>query len=62
MNKKFVVVKSDDYSQQIDSSQKQNNEVIVADVAEKFLNNHWMHKQQIVKMAARTRIELVFPG
>ena len=59
MNKKFLMVKLDDDPQQIDSGQKQNNETIVT---EKSANNNWVHKQQILKMAARTRIELVFPG
>ena len=59
MNKKFLMVKLDDDLQQIDSGQKQNNETIVT---EKFANNNWVNKQWIFKMAARTRIELVFPG
>ena len=59
MNKNFLMVKLDDDPYQIDSGQKQNNEPIVT---EKFAYNKWVHKQQILKMAARTRIELVFPG
>ena len=59
MNKNFLMVKLDDDPQQIDSGQKQNNETVIT---QKFANNNWVYKQQVFKMAARTRIELVFPG